>query len=251
MIAARPNRHRRRIETVVLLSLPGVVGCQAATARYASGDFDYRTENSTLDDRTDARLIGVRLESERSKRGVVSGGLEGELLLTDDDLFTSPTNAFSVVAYEITPFVTFRPDFGSMFRAPIDLGLTYHHLALRPEASSRDTVWQTFGVKLAVHPELDLVRGTEGALGLYGTASGMIGITTAETEGTDVDEFNGDSWLVGLEGGLKYRHGSFFLGGGYLSRRFVSAETDRSAGPVLPGVDHEFQGWTVFAGVVF
>ncbi len=39
--------------------------------------------------------------------------------------------------------------------------------------------------------------------------------------------------------------------GGYVIRRFNSDETDRSAGPVLRGVEHEFSGWTAFLGFRF
>lgn len=246
-----PHLRPRRTDAVFTLGLLlfCTTACDVVSARYAAGDFDYRTDNSSLDDKTKAYLVGARLETAPKKTGA-SGGLEAEMLVTDDDLFATAAGAASVRAFEITPYVTFRPDYGSMFRAPIDLGLTFHRLTLRQDPGV-DVVWDTLGAKLAVRPELDLIRGSKGSLSLYGNASGIIGVTTAEVEGTNVDDFNGQSWLLGLEGGVKYQRRSFFFGGGFLSRRFVSEETDRASGPVIAGVDHEFTGWSVFAGVVF
>jgi hypothetical protein len=211
----------------------GVVACASARATFGNGDVEYSIPDTGGEDETAAKVIGLRLENDPGDK---TTGLEGELWLSEDDLFGTDAE---LRALELTWFAEWVKERSDVFRTSFLLGLDYH--SSRTAASAGDLTWSTLGLKAAFGPELALLRTKDRALTIGLEGSYMIGLSSAEAGGVESASLDTGANQLGLEAMVAYGdRATFSVGAGVIYRKFtVDTVEDDSGSFDIAGIETE------------
>lgn len=213
-----------------------------------SGAFDYDTERSNLDDRTDAGMFRLLFEG-TSKKGI-GGGIRLDSFVSDDDMFVGAGfPATEATGVSVFSHFTYRVQ-SHRFAMPLRAGLLLDQLTLDEVASDTELTFTSFGPYFEIAPEIVLARGGKTQWSLFGEFGIGFG-------GTDIDlgdnepEYDSFTSFSGLELGTRLQLGPIELGLSYVARWKWMDESDPEGGLVVLAYDADFQGVLLGVAVVF
>jgi hypothetical protein len=249
---------RHRIPAVLLLaSLTASLAAQdrpdRPDARFrvelgvAAGKFNFDSNGSNLDGRTDAGLFRFSLEA-TSPRGY-GGGVRFEGVESDDDLFagtgfsSSQANHGSIYTHFTYRFEEHR--YSMSFRA----GLLFDDLTLK-DRTNAEVDYTSFGPYFEIAPEVELLRRGKTRWSLYGEFGFGFASTWIDV---DNDPNNYDSWTSfwAAEIGTRFTFHTVELGFAYVGRWQTMDQSDPQGGLVALGYNSDFQGLLVTFAVLF
>ena len=215
---------------------------------FAGGEFDYRTDNSPLDDDTDGALF--RLEFEAIGRRGLGGGLRIEGISSDDDLFVGAgfpaSEASSGTFYG---HFTYRLE-EHRFVMPIRIGLLFNGLEIEENVSGESLDYGSIGPYFELEPEVTLARSGRTAWTLYGEL-GVGAAYTVIDSNTDSNDYDSSTGFLGLEFGTRLLLNKVELSLAYVGRFQSTDDSDPENGLFVRGNDIAFQGLFFGVGVVF
>lgn len=240
---------------VVLLSLLASLAAQeSAEPRFrvglglAGGRFDFETDGSGLDDRTDAGMFRLHFEG-TSGRGI-GGGVRLESIASDDDLFADTAFEPSEAANG-TLFGHFTYRVAShRFAMPLRVGLLLNGLTLTENATDAEVTYASIGPYFEIAPEVVIARSGSTWWSLFGEVGVGVGGTAIDIEG-DSRDWESATSFAGLELGTRLQLGPIELGLSYVGRWQSMDESDPEGNEVVLGYDADFQGLMFSFAVVF
>lgn len=215
---------------------------------FGGGDFEHRTDDSTLDGDTDGGMFRLSFEG-TTKKGI-GGGLRFEGIASDDDLFVDAGFA-ATEATMSTIFLhfTYRAQ-ADRFAMPIRIGLLLDGYVLEEDVSGDEVTYGSIGPYFELAPEVAIVEQRKLSWTIYGQFGAGIAATGIDIEGDDND-YVSSTVLFGAEIGTRLRVGPVELGVGVVGRWRSMDESDVENGLVVLGYDSEFRGLLISGGVVF
>jgi hypothetical protein len=206
---------------------------------FAGGDYDHDPEGAVHDE-TDAGFFGLLAEVSGASSGI-GGGIELEVMGTDDDLFENGPVEQQISTFGIAPFFLCRMRAGDRFRIPVRIGPWLHFLDAEDEGSSDSLTWATLGLRFAVEPEMVLVQDRDFQLSLFSEVSLAGGGSVVHEElGSTDEDYETTGGVFGLEIGPRFRMSHFFASVSFLHRGISMDESDSENGVRIPGFDSEF-----------
>jgi hypothetical protein len=226
--------------------------------RSSFGEFQHETFSSsggpTLDDKTNSAKYKLQFESVNS---AVGGGVQVEFTTVDDDLNNNVVGVTSADTSEFEVFghFTAQPTGGEVFRVPIRVGPYFHTLGQDVSGTAPlDLTYMTFGVRVEVEPEVDLVSNDDMTLSLFGGARAGFGISVINFDTGLVDkDFTTTENHIGFHGGARFRIAKFNVETGYVYQMRTFNESDPEViGTglfVINEADFTFTGFFISAGI--
>lgn len=214
----------------------------------ASGSFDHDTDGSNLDGDTTAGLLRLRFEGYGESR--FGGGVEVEVIGSDDDLFVdngfgeSEARAVEVFGYGAYRFESRR------FAMPLRFGLFGRRYETEFANPSGEIETTSFGIKVAAEPEIAFVMTEKVRFGAYGNLALGFGVSEIQVSGTST-EWDSNNATLGLELGLRLRVGITAMSLAYLHRTEAIDDSDPEGGVFIRGVDTNFDGVAFTFGFTF
>ncbi|MHC4859592.1 MAG: hypothetical protein ACYTDY_05825 [Planctomycetota bacterium] len=225
----------------------------SASMAIALGDYVYETEGSTLDDDTIAALLRIRVEGtapmERENLPAIGAGMSLEYTGTDDDLFEGRRSDAEIL--DASLYLLVKSPRSDDFRLSVRLGPYFHRLA-SGYPDSLDIVWESWGLRLGVEPEVLVPIEGDMELRLFLGLSTGIHITDAEVDvPRDHETFETDGYTFGVRLGAGVLVHEYSLGIAFLHQKVVMDDSDRKRGLSLRGIDATFRGIELSVGVQF
>ena len=215
------------------------------TLRHETEDTPART------DETDAGFIRTQFDVSTPEIG---GGIrfEGYGSDRDEDLFV-PAGAAGTEAFtwEVMPYLQVRPG-NDWVEVPIRFGFPFQVIELESPATEVD--WFSFGVQFEAEPTITLFD--DGTTNIAAFASGGIGglATYIEVDGpAGTTDYESAALNTRGEGGIRFWIDGFEARVSYLYRgTFVDeSEIDDGTSTVVLGIDNEWHGLVISAGLRF
>lgn len=214
----------------------------------AGGEFEFSTDSSTLDDRTDAGMF--RLEFEATSARGIGGGVRLESVATDDDLFVANGQPASEAGNgSLYGHFTYRLT-SHRFAMPIRAGLLFNGLTLQENVSNDEVQYASVGPYFEVAPEFTLIRSGRTQWTLYGQFGFGGGYTAIDID-NDGNDYESSTGFAGLELGTRLYVSAIELGLAYVGRWQSMDESDPENGLVVLGYDASFHGLMFQFGVNF
>lgn len=214
----------------------------------AGGELEHRTDDSLLDDETDAGMF--RFEFEALSRRGYGGGVRFEGIASDDDLFDDAGfNASEARSGTLFLHFTYRAS-APRFAMPVRVGLWLNGYELEDQVLDEEIRYGSVGPYLELAPEFFLVDRRRVSWSLYGEFGVGIAGTGIDVEDDDND-YHSTTFAYGVELGTRLRTGPFELGVAAVLRGQSMDESDEEDGLVVLGYDSQFRGLLISAGVTF
>jgi hypothetical protein len=232
-----PRRYRSPLQPLSVRATVGV------------GNVAARVRGTRLDDRADARFLGVSVDAGNG------AAVHADLWSSDKELFAGrrindgvePADADAALSgIDLFPHVRLDP-FAGAFTMPVRLGAFADWQRLDHASAGVEREWLSFGPRVVLEPTLRLLGDEADSLSLFLRLGGDVGASWFAESFRNGDDRDGTLRLGGeLGGGLRGKFGSLQLEAGY---RVQHARIDGTDTSLLGDRDgSELQRQQVFVG---
>lgn len=212
-----------------------------------AGSYDYETDGSDLDGKTDAGAFRLMFEGVGERFG---GGLRLESFASDDDIFAD-RGAPDVEATNGSMFGHFTYRIANeRFLMPIRAGLLLNSQSLSATNSGDDVDFVSVGPMVEIAPDFALVHGRIARWSLFGELGLGAGATVIDVADS-IDTYSSTSTFVGLELGTRARFGIFEVGLSWIGRWQSMDESDVENGVSIRANDAKISIVMLQLGVAF
>ncbi|MCU0865446.1 MAG: hypothetical protein MUC36_16805 [Planctomycetes bacterium] len=232
-----PRRYRTSLQPLSVRATVGV------------GNVAARVRGTRLDDRADARFVGVAVDAGNG------AAVQADLWSSDQELFAgrrindgvAPADADAGLSgIDVFPHVRLDP-FEGAFTMPVRLGAFADWQVLDHDTAGVEREWLSIGPRIVLEPCLRLLGDDDDSLSLFVRLGGDVGAAWFEERFRNGDDRDHTLRLGGeLGGGLRGKFGSLQLEAGY---RVQHARLDGTDTSLLGDRDGtELQRQQVFLG---
>ena len=181
----------------------------------------------------------------------IGGGAAFEIVGVDDDIY--PGAETDLGTFDFFGYFLAMPH-SRRFRMPLRAGFTINSLNQEEDSPGNSEFDQvSFGVRLEIEPEVDLVHTENFRMSIYGAFHGGAGTTIIDNG--QRDDFETDNYRYGMRAGLRFRVRRFFGGVGVIYTRdhFDQSDPERVGGNqvTIPEAEFTLKGLLISGGFVF
>lgn len=212
---------------------------------FALGKMKHQTHGAApnLDDSTDAQMYRLQVEA----AGAVGGGANLEVVRTDDDLHTTAPTGADIEQVDFFGHLTIRTANADRFRCPVRVGPFFNITDLRGGSQSLLRT-ATFGLRIGVEPEFDVVLNDRFRLSLFGNVNFSGGGSSIDSD-VIITEYDSTATALGVDCGVRASMPGFTASVAYVLRALNVDESDVSGGTFAKEADYDFNGIQFSLGV--